>query len=85
MLMALLTLAVAGVDDGKPRAGGELSHGGTHAHVRHTAEHTRTGWMILHGADADADADTHTYAWHSTKVVSWCWIVDADAICYIAS
>ena len=42
-----LTFGVAGVDDGELGAGGELSHGGAHTHVRHTAEYTRTGWMLM--------------------------------------
>ena len=42
-----LTFGVAGVDDGELGAGGELSHGGAHTHVRHTAEYTRTGSMLM--------------------------------------
>ena len=33
----------AGVYDGKPGAGGELSHGGAHTYVWHPAEHTGPG------------------------------------------
>ena len=34
---------VAGFNDGKLGAGGELPHGGAHAHVRHTEEYAWTG------------------------------------------